>query len=166
MIIVFGIFTLVAIIQVLFYSLIFGKLAYSKEPHYDPDEYPPVSVIICAKDEAENLRKNLKVVLIQNYPAFEVIIVNDQSIDNTIEVIAEYFERNDNIRLFNIKPGAKPMPGKKFALKTGIDNAKHDIIVVTDADCALAGAYGRRLSQRYGFCARLCAFSQGTCPAQ
>ena len=135
MIIVFGVFTAVAVIQVLFYSLVFGKLAYSREPHYEPDEYPPVSVIICAKNEAENLKKNLKVVLIQNYPNFEVIIVNDQSTDNTVEVISEYFDRNENLRLFNIKPGEKPLPGKKFALKTGIEKATHDIIVVTDADC-------------------------------
>jgi glycosyltransferase involved in cell wall biosynthesis len=141
MIIVFGIFTAVAVIQVLFYSLIFGKLAYTREPHYEPDDYPPVSIVICAKDEAENLRKNLKVVLIQNYPVFEVIIVNDQSTDNTIKVIAEYFDRNDNIRLFNIKPGNKPLPGKKFALKTGIANAKYDIIVVTDADCKPVSAH-------------------------
>ncbi len=141
MIIVFGVFTAVAIIQVLFYSLIFGKLAYSRDPHYEPDEYPPVSVVICAKNEAENLKKNLKVVLIQNYPDFEVIIVNDQSTDNTIEVLAEYFDRNENLRLFNIKPGEKPLPGKKFALKTGIENAKNDIIVVTDADCKPVSAH-------------------------
>ena len=141
MIIVFGVFTAVAVIQVLFYSLVFGKLAYSREPHYEPDEFPPVSVVICAKNEAENLKKNLKVVMIQNYPTFEVIIVNDQSTDNTVEVIAEYFDRNDNIRLFNIKPGEKPLPGKKFALKTGIENAQYDIIVVTDADCKPVSAH-------------------------
>ena len=132
---VFLIFLAAAVIQILFYSLIFARLGYSKEPYYEPDAYPPVSIVICAKNEAENLRKNLKVVMIQNYRDFEVIIVNDQSTDNTIEVIAEYMERNDNIRLFNIKPGDKPLPGKKFALKTGIDNAQNDIIVVTDADC-------------------------------
>jgi cellulose synthase/poly-beta-1,6-N-acetylglucosamine synthase-like glycosyltransferase len=141
MIIVFGVFTAVAVIQVLFYSLVFGKLAYRSEPHYEPDEFPPVSIVICAKNEAQNLKKNLKVVMIQNYPAFEVIIVNDQSTDNTVEVIAEYFDRNDNIRLFNIKPGEKPLPGKKFALKTGIENAQYDIIVVTDADCKPVSAH-------------------------
>jgi cellulose synthase/poly-beta-1,6-N-acetylglucosamine synthase-like glycosyltransferase len=135
MIFVFCLFTAAAVIQVLFYSLIFGKLAYSRERHYEPDAYPPVSVVICAKNEAENLKKNLKVILIQNYPTFEVIIVNDQSTDNTIEVISEYFDRNDNLRLFNIKPGEKPLPGKKFALKTGVENARYDTIVVTDADC-------------------------------
>jgi cellulose synthase/poly-beta-1,6-N-acetylglucosamine synthase-like glycosyltransferase len=70
-----------------------------------------------------------------------VIIVNDQSTYNTIEVLEEYFDRNENLRLFNIKPGDKPLPGKKFALKTGIDNATHDIIVVTDADCKPVSAH-------------------------
>jgi len=141
MMILFGIFTAAAVILVLFYSLIFGKLAYDRAPHYEPDVFPPVSVIICAKNEAENLKKNLKVILIQNYPKFEVIIVNDQSTDNTVQVIAEYFDRNENLRLFNIKPGEKPLPGKKFAIKTGVEHAKYDTIVVTDADCKPVSAH-------------------------
>lgn len=141
MIYVFALFTAAAVIQVLYYSLVFGKLAYAREPHYEPDVYPPVSVVICAKNEAGNLKKNLKVVLIQNYPDFEVIVVNDQSTDDTVEVIAEFFERNENLRLFNIKAGEKPLPGKKFALKVGIEKARHDIIVVTDADCKPVSAH-------------------------
>ncbi len=141
MLIVFALFVAAVVLQLAYYILIFSRLSYSKEPHYEPDGYPPVSIVICAKNEAENLAHNLKVVLIQNYPMFEVIIVNDQSTDNTIEVVADFFERNDNIRLFNIKQGDKPLPGKKFALKTGVENAKYDIIVVTDADCKPASAH-------------------------
>ena len=141
MTIVFWVFVAAAGIQVLYYVLVFGRLAYSRQPHYDPDTYPPLTVVICAKNEAENLRKNLKVVLIQNYPTFEVIVVNDQSTDDTVEVIAEYMQRNANLRLLNIKPGDKPLPGKKFALKTGIDHASYDTIVVTDADCKPVSAH-------------------------
>lgn len=135
MLIVFALFVGAVVLQLSYYILVFSRLSYSKEPHYEPDGYPPVSIVICAKNEAENLAANLKVILIQNYPKFEVIIVNDQSTDNTIEVVADYFKRNDNIRLFNIKQGEKPLPGKKFALKTGVDAAQYDIVVVTDADC-------------------------------
>ncbi|MCW3124803.1 MAG: glycosyl transferase family 2 [Bacteroidetes bacterium] len=135
MLIVFFLFVGAVVFQLAYYILIFSRLSYSKEPHYEPDGYPPVSIVICAKNEAENLAHNLKVIMIQHYPKFEVIIVNDQSTDNTVEVVADFFKRNDNIRLFNIKPGDKPMPGKKFALKTGVDAAQYDIVVVTDADC-------------------------------
>lgn len=141
MLIVFEIFVAACIVQLLYYLLVFSRLAYSRERHYEPDDYPPVSIVICAKNEAENLKKNLKVVLIQNYPKFEVIIVNDQSTDNTVEMLAEYFDRNENLRLLNIKPGVKPLAGKKFALKTGIENAQYDIIVVTDADCKPVSAH-------------------------
>ena len=141
MLLVFEIFVGAAVIQLLYYSLVFGRLAFGKERHYEPDCYPPVSIVICAKDEAENLKTNLKVVLIQNYPVFEVIIVNDQSTDHTLDVLAEYFQRNDNLRLFNIKEGPKPIAGKKFALKTGVENAKYDIVVVTDADCKPTSAH-------------------------
>ena len=141
MIIVFWIFVASVVLQLAYYILVFSRLSYSREPYYEPDGYPPVSIVICAKNEAENLAKNLKIVLIQNYPEFEVIIVNDQSTDNTVEVVADYFNRNDNIRLFNIKPGEKPLPGKKFALKTGVESAKYDIVVVTDADCKPASAH-------------------------
>jgi glycosyltransferase involved in cell wall biosynthesis len=141
MMIVFWVFVATAGIQVLYYGLIFGRLAYGRQPYYEPDEYPPVSVVICARNEAENLKKNLKVVMIQNYPAFEVIVVNDQSTDDTVEVIAEYMKRNANLRLLNIRPGDKPLPGKKFALKTGIEHATYDTIVVTDADCKPVSAH-------------------------
>jgi len=141
MIIVFEVFIAASVAQLLYYALVFGRLAYGRAPHYEPDEYLPVSVVICAKNEAENLRKNLKVVLIQHYPAYEVIVVNDQSTDDTVQVIAEYMDRNENLRLLNIKEGTKPLPGKKFALKTGVENATHDIIVVTDADCKPVSAH-------------------------
>ena len=143
MLIVFQIFAGAVIIQLLYYVMVFSRLAYTREHLYEPDteDYPPVSIVICARNEAENLQKNLKVVLIQNYPKFEVIIVNDQSTDNTLEVVTDYFQRNENIRIFNIKQGDKPLAGKKFALKTGVENAKYDTIVVTDADCKPVSAH-------------------------
>ncbi len=141
MIYVFIVFIAAAAVQIVYYALVFSRLAYGREHRFDPDEYPPVSVVICAKNEAENLRRNLKIIFIQNYPTYEVIVVNDQSTDDTINVVSDFFSRNTNLRLFNIKPGEKPLPGKKFALKTGIENAKYENIVVTDADCQPASAH-------------------------
>ncbi len=136
MLFVFQLFISAAVIQALYYLVVFRKLAFAKSKHYTPEKFPPVSIVICAKNEAENLLKNLKVILIQHYPKYEVILVNDQSTDNTLDVIAEYCQRNDNIRVFNIKPDVnKPFQGKKFALQIGVQQAKYDTIVVTDADC-------------------------------
>lgn len=142
MIWLFLVFTAAAVVQGAYYSLLYARLAYQPERRFEPDDYPPLSVVICARNEAENLRRNLKVVLIQNYPApFEVIVVNDQSEDDTLQVLDEFMGRNENLRLLNIKPGAKPLPGKKFALKTGVGHAHYDTIVVTDADCKPASAH-------------------------
>ena len=120
----------------LYYLVFFRKLLFFKPKQYAPEKLPPVSVVICAKNEAENLEKNLKVVLIQNYPKFEVIVVNDQSTDATAKVVEKYIERNPNLRLINIKKDIeKPMLGKKFPLKVGIEAAIYETIAVTDADC-------------------------------
>ncbi len=77
----------------LYYLVFFRKLLFFKPKQYAPEKLPPVSVVICAKNEAENLEKNLKVVLIQNYPKFEVIVVNDQSTDATAKVVEKYIEQ-------------------------------------------------------------------------
>jgi glycosyltransferase involved in cell wall biosynthesis len=111
-------------------------LYFYKPKQYAPERLPKVSIVICAKNEEENLRQNLKIVLIQNYPNFEVIVVNDQSVDKTAEVVQHYCDRNENVRLINIKGDiTKPLPGKKFPLKVGVQAASNEIIVVTDADC-------------------------------
>lgn len=120
----------------LYYLLIFSRFLFFKSKQYPPEHLPAVSVIICARNEAENLLQNLKMVLIQNYPKFEVIVVNDQSEDETAQVVQEYIARNPNLRLINIRKDIeKPLGGKKFPLKVGIEAASYDIIVTTDTDC-------------------------------
>jgi cellulose synthase/poly-beta-1,6-N-acetylglucosamine synthase-like glycosyltransferase len=129
-------YIIICSILLLYYFLVFSRLYFFKPKQYAPEILPKVSVIICAKNEEENLRQNLKVVLIQKYPSFEVIVVNDQSTDKTAEVVQYYCDRNENLRLINIKADVtKPLPGKKFPLQVGVKAATNEIIVVTDADC-------------------------------
>ncbi len=101
-----------------------------------PQWLPPVSVVVCAKNEAGNLRDHLKLLLIQQYPGFEVIVVDDQSEDDSLHELELYQKRNKNLRVISVKPGfKKPWPGKKFAILQGVKAASYDHIVVTDADC-------------------------------
>ncbi|MDX2172065.1 MAG: glycosyltransferase [Bacteroidota bacterium] len=95
----------------------------------------PISVIICAKNEDENLTEFLPKILTQNYPNFEVIVVNDCSIDNTENVIDEFAKIFPNLRKANIKEDAYYKHGKKFAMLVGIKAATHNRLVFTDADC-------------------------------
>jgi cellulose synthase/poly-beta-1,6-N-acetylglucosamine synthase-like glycosyltransferase len=99
--------------------------------------HAPISVVICAKNEGENLRKNLKKVLEQNHSNYEVIIVNDGSTDATEEVIGEYLSKYKNLKTTSIPPPTDPKftHGKKLAITVGIKAAKNDWIVFTDADC-------------------------------
>lgn len=96
---------------------------------------PPVSIIICAKNEDENLTEFLPKVLSQDYPDFEVIVVNDCSYDNTENVIDEFSKIFPNLRKANIKEDAYYKHGKKFAMLVGIKAAKNNCLVFTDADC-------------------------------
>lgn len=107
----------------------------------------PISIVIAAKNEAANLRKNLPQVLAQDYPHFEVIVVDDHSTDDTAQVVASI--KNTRLRYFALP---KTATGKKAALAYGIEKAAFPQLVFTDADCWPAGdswlaAYGRGQQQ-------------------
>ncbi len=94
-----------------------------------------VSVVVCARNEDDNLTEFLPKVLSQDYPDFEVVVVNDCSFDNTENVIDEFAKIFPNLRKANIKEDAYYKHGKKFAMLVGIKAAKHNRVILTDADC-------------------------------
>jgi poly-beta-1,6-N-acetyl-D-glucosamine synthase len=102
-------------------------------------EKPAVSVIICARNEAENLRKNLPFILEQIYPKMEVLVVNDASYDETAAVLANFSKKYAHLRVLNISE--KNNLGKKTALAAGIRAAKNDWLLMTDADCEPASKF-------------------------
>ena len=95
----------------------------------------PVSVIICARNEDDNLTEFLPKVLIQDYPEFEVIVVNDCSMDNTENVIDEFAKIFPNLKKVTIKEDDYYKHGKKFAVMVGIKGTKYDNLLFIDADC-------------------------------
>ena len=95
----------------------------------------PLSVIICAKNEAVNLKKNLPLILNQDYPNFEVVLVNDSSSDDTLEIIEDFASKHTNIKLVDVKTNERFWGNKKYALTLGIKASKHEHLVFTDADC-------------------------------
>ncbi len=99
------------------------------------DNEESMSVVICARNEDDNLTEFLPKVLTQDYPSFEVIVVNDCSFDNTETVIDEFAKIFPNLRKANIKEDAYYKHGKKFAMLVGIKAARHNRILFTDADC-------------------------------
>jgi cellulose synthase/poly-beta-1,6-N-acetylglucosamine synthase-like glycosyltransferase len=98
-------------------------------------EQPPVSVIICAKDEADNLRKFLPFILEQDYPDFEVIVINDGSTDETEILLNDLCKENPKLKTTFVPVGANNLSTKKLGLTLGIKAAKNDLLLFTDADC-------------------------------
>jgi glycosyltransferase involved in cell wall biosynthesis len=104
----------------------------------ESQEYP-VSVIICARDEAENIARNLPGILVQQYrTTHEIIVVNDNSTDETKFLLDEFKKSFKNINSLALTQEAKMIPGKKFPLSMGIKSAKYEIVLLTDADCVPA----------------------------
>ena len=129
-----GILLFSALIQILYYIFIYGKLFFYKRkiPRVSKK---PVSVIICAKNEEENLKKFLPGILAQDYPEYEVIVVNDCSTDGTALLLAEFKEKYPHLYYTTIEPDRKFMHGKKLAISIGIKAAKSEWLLFTDADC-------------------------------
>jgi biofilm PGA synthesis N-glycosyltransferase PgaC len=96
---------------------------------------PPLSVIICAHNEATQIKKNLPLVLQQVYPEFEVIVVNDDSTDDTQTVLKQFQNTFHHLKVIEVKAGEKKFAGKKELLAKAMRAAKHETIIVTDADC-------------------------------
>ena len=96
---------------------------------------PGVSVLICAHNEEKNLMNNLPVILEQNYPNFQVIVVNDASWDGTHTIIETFQRKYKNLHLVTIEETSHRKPGKKLPMTIGIKAAVHDYILCTDADC-------------------------------
>ncbi len=98
-------------------------------------DFPPVSVIISARNEEENLTTFLPEVLSQDYPDFQVVVVNDGSEDETDMALARLKAKYPHLYYTRIAPDKKFYHGKKLPLSLGIKAASHDILVLTDADC-------------------------------
>lgn len=129
-----GILLLNTIVQLYYYWGVFAKLAFYKQTQglANPE---PVSIIIAARNEYENLQRYLPAILEQDYPEFEVIVVNDCSWDESQAWLEEYQKTQPRLRVSQLIEQEKYPTGKKFALTIGIKAAKHDLLLFTDADC-------------------------------
>ena len=138
----FILFCLVTFTQVFYFLYFFTRLAFYKKKNKSTSQTHPVSVIICARDEAANLAKNLPGALVQQYKtSHEVIVVDDNSFDDTKYLLEEFKKTFKQLHPVFLKQEAKFIPGKKFPLSIGIKTAKHEVVLLTDADCVPASEY-------------------------
>ncbi|MBN2175962.1 MAG: glycosyltransferase [Bacteroidales bacterium] len=132
-----AIFIAAVAIQLIYYWFMFGRFAFYKKKVIQ-DEPEPVSVVLSAKNEYPNLKKNLPLLLSQDYPEFEVVVVNDASDDETIFLLEDLQRDYKNIKVVNITQDLNFFKGKKFPLAIGIKSAKYENLLLTDADCVPA----------------------------
>lgn len=121
-------------LQLFYYFYFFIRFALYKV-ETEKSDTAPVSVIICAWNEEDNLRNHLESVLNQDHPEFEVIVVNDHSTDETDILLHEWKKAFPHLHAINLNRENANMRGKKFAISMGIKGAKYDLLVFTDADC-------------------------------
>ncbi|CDF78229.1 glycosyltransferase (GT2) [Formosa agariphila KMM 3901] len=132
--ILFYSFVAIVFIQLFYYLVFLRTFAFLKPTQPQKTEIP-VSIIVCAKNEEENLKQFLPSVLNQDYPNFEVVLINDASHDETLSVFEHFSEQYNNIRIVDVKNTEAFWANKKYALTLGIKAAKHNHLVFTDADC-------------------------------
>ena len=133
----FILFLIVIITQIFYYLFFFIKLSKYKEADQANLQVDKnVTVIVCAKNEAINLSQFLPAILLQetNFK-LEIIVVNDNSDDNSNYILEEFRKEFSNLNVIYLNQEAKMIIGKKFPLSIGIKSAKNEIIVLTDADC-------------------------------
>ncbi len=133
---IFIVFCSLVLLQFLYVFFIHRKLAFYKEiPLTEDTKLPPVSVIIAARNESDNLYENLPSILNQDYPEFEVIVVNNQSIDDSGWLLTAFCQQFPNLRVVELGRNKHLRPGKKLPITLAIKAAKYEHFVLTDADC-------------------------------
>jgi glycosyltransferase involved in cell wall biosynthesis len=132
----FLLFGLVAVVlfQLIYYIFIFGKFGFTK-PAILTNKNIPISVIVCAKNEAENIKKFVPLLLDQEYPTFELVLIDNASSDETRDLFEAFEKQYSNVKLVKVDNNEAFWGNKKYALTLGIKAAKYDYLLFTDADC-------------------------------
>ncbi len=138
----FIVFCLITLVQLFYYGWFFRRLAFYTPLSKAHSQQHPVSVIICARDEAARLVTHLPGSLVQSYPSsHEVIVVNHNSQDDTRFLLDEFKKTFKGLHIVNLEHEAIGIPGKKYPLSMGIKEALYEIVLLTDADCVPASEF-------------------------
>jgi len=131
---VFILFLVVVSIQVIYFT-VFAVTLQKKNTLAPVHSQQPVSVIVCAHNEEANLRELVSLLLHQDHPNFEIIVVNDRSNDGTYDFLLEETKRDARLRMVNVDYLPNHADAKKYGITLAIRAALHDLVLLTDADC-------------------------------
>ncbi len=132
--VVIFIFCFSLFVQLFFYWIFFARFAYHKPDSIAYPDEEGVSVILCVKNEAHCLKRHLRSFLEQNYSNYEVIVINNNSEDETDSILKEYQNLYPHLNPIKISTHQVNVLEKKMSLAVGIKSAKHEIILIADID--------------------------------
>lgn len=141
------------IIQITYYMALYGRVyrrnkKAAAHTNDAAEPLPPLSVIICARDELANLREFLPQILEQDYPEFEVIVINDKSSDDSGDYLQLLAEKYDNLYNSFMPESSRYISHKKMGITLGMKASKHDWLVFTEPNCRPAGKHWLRTLAR------------------
>jgi len=116
--------------QIAFFSLLIRKPMVAKE-----NSFVPVSVVVVARNEYENLQSLIPALLAQKHPEYEIIILDDRSDDETYDYLLSIKDKYENLRVLRVDQVPDYIHPKKYAITLGVKAAKYEHILLTDADC-------------------------------
>lgn len=126
----------IAGIHLLFVLYTYTRFAFHKtKPNQVSDQKVPVSIIIAARNESQNLFDHLPFILEQDYPEFEVIVINHQSLDDSQYILDAFALQYKHLKIIKVERSQHLKYGKKLPLTIGIKGAKYEHMLFTDADC-------------------------------
>ena len=134
-------FGFISVILLIYYLALFTKLAFRRPQKVKQHEPQPVSIVVVSKNEAHHLMKSLPQLLAQQYFNYEVVVVNDNSNDETEQVIRDFMTQYSHLKLVNLTSSVTNIQGKKFPLSIGIKSASHEILLLTHPDCIPCSPY-------------------------
>lgn len=128
------------LIQIAYYLCLYNRIAMHARAvrrgnvHFS-QELPPISVIIYAREELEHLRRNLASILAQDYPQFEVIVINDGESSESDDYLTLLEEKYPNLYHSFIPNSSRYISHKKLGITLGVKASRYDWLVLTDACC-------------------------------
>ncbi len=138
------------ILLIIFSCLMFLGLKFVSKGGYEEGEQRPISVIVAARNEFENLGKFLEPVLNQVYREYEVIVVIDRCDDQSPDLLATKKRIYPHLRTIEITSLPEGWTGKKYAIHCGVEAARFEYLAFTDADCEVGPGWLKEINKAFG----------------
>ena len=161
--IVLIVFLVALVLQLVYIWVVFGKTAFYKKKKQPDGKREPVSVIVCSRDSLHYLTEHIHALINQDYPDFEIVIVNNCSTDETQMFLDDLERIEPRVKVVQLRQQLNFFHGKKFPLSMGIKSAQNDLLVFTDPECnpdgsgwlsSVVDSYEKNTEISIGYCYR------------